>query len=852
MRNFAGKIKVGTKIAKGKPILKFFIASFVVVAMLVGCQPISQNGGSGYNGGAPSGGYDDGGNPPPSLEREIAGNYSDGNYLITLKSNKNGEIIKVDESNPSIRSASGNILPTGNLTWSASGTAVTIIISSETLSAKYSSSGETKTLTIGNVVYTQLPSMDDTEYTPPSDVPVSGNYSATIKDNAFFGSVMHPAIKGGEAVNVPLKFVIVSDAQFKDTLQGYINHKRKQGFNVVEIYRAHGESAEQLRQKIIDEHYTDATAENPAPAYVLLCGDSENLPPFNAKTLDLGKQYFTDYHYGEYNDDWTQEAMVGRFSAKDVGELEAQINKTIYMETHGGTNEYLSVGMKDADQSQWVSDYVRDAHATGGLVDWLPVSTIVSRINSGVGFVFHAGHSGETYWTGKGGYYTSLDTVEARKLSNTNQYPVFMSMSCYSATFAYPYGDCLGEALMKNSGGGAVGYIGATITSKAAINPMVSQGWRYWDVGKNQETYTPDSLGAVAALYHSRDESKKYWARSMGEVLYSGMKAIELQYKDGAKGYLARRYHEIYVLLGDPTYMPYTKIASQASITCGIAYTGRALEITTAPFARLALTKEIDGKVEIIAVTVSDEFGRAVMKVPKNAPVGDAVISSIAQNYYMKTQSISIEENLLPEDNDATLKKLSVEKANSLVEEIGLENEKFNYKYVVPYEVNTVIVYADANKNTSAVYGTGTVHLEIGENDVEIEVIAEDMTKQTYNLKIVRNDTTKSRDDRLKSLKIDGKEMVSPSIEYQYWYDIQVPADKANINVVALANSSKATVTLKVLDEEVGNSIALPSASDSRFNSYPFYFSISVVVQPEFTELPTTTYTIRVYKNDKR
>lgn len=832
----------------------FFSTFLAAAVLLAGCTPMSEDSGARGDTNSFGSGSSENGNTLPSLEREIAGNYSNGIYLITLKSNKTGDIKKVGGNTPPARNASGGTLPTGNFTWSVFGTTVSIKIIStrQELAADYSASSDPQVITIEGVNYNKLPSMDDSDYTPPTYVPVTGNYSATIKANAFFGSVMHPAIKGGESVNVPLKYVIVADSQFENVLQKYIKHKRKQGFNVVEIYRNAGETAEQLRQKIIDEHYAKAAAANPAPAYVLLCGDHENLPAFRAQTLDLGKPYYTDYHYGEYNNDWIQEAMVGRFSAKTTDELEAQIDKTMYMELNGGTNEYLSVGMKDADQSQWVSDYVANAGANGGLVNWQPVTEITNRINSGVGFVFHAGHSGETYWTGEGGYGRSLDTVEAGKLTNTNNYPVFMSMSCYSATFAYhSIADCLGEALMKNPSGGAVGYIGATITSKAAVNPMVSQGWRNWDVSQNQATYTPDSLGAVAALYHSRGESRKYWARSMGEVLYSGIKAIELQYKDGAKGYLARRYHEIYVLLGDPSYMPYTQASQKATVTfVGQALTGRAVEITTVPYARLALTKEnAQGKVDIIAVTVSDEFGRAVMNIPENAPVGEAVLSSIAQNYSMESQTVSIAVGVQPKDNDTTLAKLSVEKTGEAAIVIPLTDGKFEYECIVPYETKVLTVTAKANKNTSAVYGTGTVHLEVGDNDVEIEVVAEDMTAKTYNLKIVRKDTTKSRDYSIKTLKINDRTL-SPRDSDKWYYDYHSGSNALlKVEVEMTDGNAKCWLQGDTDEKEAANKARATNKLSETVNLSAWNFGdvIYVRVQSEFAD-ETYTFTIKLIR----
>ena len=68
----------------------------------------------------------------------------------------------------------------------------------------------------------------------------------------------------------------------------------------------------------------------------------------------------------------------------------------------------------------------------------------------------------------------------------------------------------------------------------------------------------------------------------------------------------------------------------------------------------------------------------------------------------------------------------------------GFKSETTSYEVTVPENTETVEVYAKVQNAKATVTGTGKKNLEKGENKVEVVVTAEDGTKKTYTINIIR------------------------------------------------------------------------------------------------------------------
>ena len=76
--------------------------------------------------------------------------------------------------------------------------------------------------------------------------------------------------------------------------------------------------------------YTSATPENPAPSFVMLVGDNEQLPAFSGTT----SSHVSDLYFATYDgsSDRIPDVNIGRMSAKTVAHLEPLIQKTLLFE----------------------------------------------------------------------------------------------------------------------------------------------------------------------------------------------------------------------------------------------------------------------------------------------------------------------------------------------------------------------------------------------------------------------------------------------------------------------------------------------------------------------------------------
>ena len=149
-----------------------------------------------------------------------------------------------------------------------------------------------------------------------------------------------------------------------------------------------------------------------------------------------------------------------------------------------------------------------------------------------------------------------------------------------------------------------------------------------------------------------------------------------------------------------------------------------------------------------------------------------------------KTYTLNITRNDT-RSSDNTLSKLELDSGT-----INFNSNTTTYN--VEVDVASINVTAVANHNKATVTGAGKKDLNYGNNKIEIVVTAENGSKKTYTLNITRKDT-RSTDNTLSKIEIDAGTINFKSDVFTY--NIDVLENVTSINVTAVANHNKATVT---------------------------------------------------------
>ncbi len=366
----------------------------------------------------------------------------------------------------------------------------------------------------------------------------------------------------------PIKYVIVSDPMFQDALQPFVEWKTQKGFHVIEAYTddaSVGNTTSNIKA-YLQNLYTSATVDNPAPSYVLFVGDIAQVPVFNGVT----DSHVTDLYYCTYDgsSDYIPELYFGRFSATSVEQLTPQIEKTLQFEQYTMPDpSYLgdAVMVAGMDPSWGATHangqvnygstlYFNTAHGINAHVYHYPASgaqasEILSNISNGAGYVNYTAHCNADGWADP-----SFTINNISNLNNKDKYYVSVGNCCLSNKFDEPA--CFGEALLRANEEGAVAHLGGS-------NSTYWHEDYYWTVGLiatpiSNPTYEGTGIGAYDALFHENGEEPYVTTAQMN---YAGNLSVEAS-SSSRKKY----YWEVYHVMGDPSLMPYLGIPSELNV----------------------------------------------------------------------------------------------------------------------------------------------------------------------------------------------------------------------------------------------------------------------------------------------
>ncbi len=219
-----------------------------------------------------------------------------------------------------------------------------------------------------------------------------------------------------------------------------------------------------------------------------------------------------------------------------------------------------------------------------------------------------------------------------------------------------------------------------------------------------------------------------------------------------------------------------------------------------------------------------------------DADVGDFVIVvrvTTTAGSVTKDYTITVTRQARVKSSDASLSALGVEVDNSAVTLLpGFDKGTRVYSAEVPYgdaeelvaevtatvtdtdEANAVISPADSDAGT----GGHQVDLVEGDNDISVEVTAEDGTKQTYTITLTR--TVRSTDSSLSELGLKvGEDDVAFNTGFTpstLMYSASVESTVTTVSLTATRSSSTAAVPVVVLNGNTGSPIT--AEADGTYN----------------------------------
>lgn len=468
------------------------------------------------------------------------------------------------------------------------------------------------------------------------------------------------------ALTTPLRMVIAvgSGLTGNSRLNDFADWKRSQGMLVDFIYADSipGFTSQRLADSLC-VLYNAATEEYPAPLYVILVGDHEQLPAFDYRLsndnwvlFDHFSPHITDHYFATWTADNIRDCYLGRFSATDVAELDAIIDKTLLYERYlFADDSYLSKavlvsGIDGSGSYDWAinyadpsMDYVAGHYVNSDLgfqqVTYCknntsinpraPGVTVASNTDAnrllnlydqGMGYVNYSAHGSATSWTNP-----AFTVSHVNAMNNYGKPSVIMGNCCLSNHFQTPV--CLGEALLRKASAGAAAYIGATNSTYWDDDFFFSVGYRVNVSPAMDLSYNSTFTGCYDHLFHLHNEAP---AVTIGGMMQAGLMAVNGIYDLDSYGHdMVPYYWEIYELMGDPSLIPW--LGRAAEPVCSIDTTGDGLSVITVPGAYVAL---FDSTHTFLATVFADASGLALFDLSSlQSPRSTLLLSVTAQHH---------------------------------------------------------------------------------------------------------------------------------------------------------------------------------------------------------------------------
>ena len=502
---------------------------------------------------------------------------------------------------------------------------------------------------------------------------------------------------------IPAKYLIIAHHTLAESMQPFITWKVLQGFEVIMENTSNpavGSTTTSIKN-YIQGLWDSATPEDPAPSYLLLVGDHQQIPAWNTQFTGDYSGHVTDLNYVRLEgNDYLPEMYYGRFSAQNVNQLLPQIEKTLMYEQFTMPDpDYLGRALLIAgNDSYWAPrnansqiNYLHEnyIHLNGNnhqfndvFVSLYPatnsnVSNIRNFIYAGAGYINYTAHGDWDEWSGQSS--ALFNKTHISQMINVDKYPVMIGNCCLTNKFEMD--ECFGEALLRAPNKGAALYIGGT-------NSTYWDEDYWWTIGSYPSpgpssgaapAYDPNKLGMYDMLFHTQGEDTNNWHTSAGAMIWAGNMVIQAgSSASNMKGY----YWEIYSIMGDPSLVPYLGLPEPnfAEYPNQLLLGFNELTITnSAPFSRVSLSMNN----ELLGTMITNEIGAGLLQFAPLTLPGNAELVITAQNYQPLFDTISVipadqpylifQHVLNPETGDTSVNFTSQSELIWTIKNVGLQ-----------------------------------------------------------------------------------------------------------------------------------------------------------------------------------
>jgi len=471
------------------------------------------------------------------------------------------------------------------------------------------------------------------------------NFTKEIKKeyaSPFFETVFENSLinynselnRNDDFIHDKVTYLIIAEQSFNGYLDDFVDWKTKKGFNVITKYTNEIGSSAASIESVIQEYYSNPPLGLAPVSFVLLVGDVSQIP---ASYSSGG--HVSDLDYCDMTNDNIPDILCGRFSAESPVQLITQIDKTLQYEKYEMPDTSF---LEDVILISGVDGSFASTHGNGQInygnsyyfnsneginsntflypESGSSASQILNLANQGSAFINYTAHGYESGWADP-----AFDNNDVNNMTNSSKYPTMIGNCCL--TNAFDSGACFGEALLRKSNGGAIGYIGGS-----DVTYWDDDFW--WGVGSGSVTSNPSynqtGEGAYDGMFHNNNEDN--WAIVNSAIMMVGNLAVAEA--NGLDDY----YWEIYHLMGDPSLSTYIGIPSINVVEHPTIIAPGSTEVTVnaEPFSYVGLTKNN----QLIGSGLINQFGVGNISLNNTSEPGEVTIVVTGQNLQPYTGSI--------------------------------------------------------------------------------------------------------------------------------------------------------------------------------------------------------------------
>jgi gingipain R len=350
-------------------------------------------------------------------------------------------------------------------------------------------------------------------------------------------------------INEMGSMLVISAPQFLNSVLPLVEWKNQKGISTQLVSTALTGTTQASIKNYIQSYYTS----NPSLVYVLLVGDHEQVPSYNAGIAGSEIKW-SDIKYGMIlGNDWYPELMVGRFSGSMSAEITTMVNRTLEYEKNPtlgnwwgkaiGIGSNQGYGYGDDGEADWQhmrnmgtkliagSSYNQfhefyDSSHGGNDAPGDPTSAmVISAVNMGSGLFLYSGHGSQNSCA-----TSNYDITDINASTNYGKYPFSLQVACNNGTFIG--GTCFSEAFVRATGNNSLGSKGAI----ASCGSSILMAWA-------EPMQVQDEI--VDIISNQYPNLKCY---SLGALFYNGGMSMMDKYPTSGKNTM-----ETWVMFGDPS-----------------------------------------------------------------------------------------------------------------------------------------------------------------------------------------------------------------------------------------------------------------------------------------------------------